>query len=512
MPHKSNLIKQELTLGVAVLLIAAAFRLNSLTYGLEDICLTVAEEYWLYETAQSSSLYTWNIAPVGVLPNLSGRSAPAPLVTGEPRTSERILIRFVGVGVGLLTIALVLRLARGIGAQWGWLAGLYMAVAPWFVAADRWMIRFDSAAFVITLCLYALWCSTHVSRQWQRRAFASLSDLSALSLLVVAPPLWWLTVLLLFVQAHPNWRRLMFILAMGVVLIPALQSPELWLQAAAQWDTGVVAGLLIVGIILALWLRPQLLRWQAIALAIFVMATGGVTLAQNAAHFVPNDREWVLIRWLQNRIPDDTVIQFDDNIWNIHPIVACPIGANIRFQAQSMIVPFFDVREMQEPYFIVTTDEIVVADSPYRNIVEERYWIGRELAFSNPVDIAYANIFYLLNYELVTPQLSAGAIADVRIDYQFGADITPDVLAYAGFIHVTPANAPEGRQWVNISVPFFEESGNTGARRLMLNQHIRFALPESIPVGSYDVRFGLFNFQTGQAIGNVVIIGQIRVR
>ncbi|MEP6989247.1 MAG: hypothetical protein ABI970_26845 [Chloroflexota bacterium] len=115
-------------LAVFVLLIATAFRLHSVTYGLSDVCLTVPDEYWLYETSQPVSLYTWNIAPRGVLVNIPGRVQSAPLVTPETTLIDRLYSRLIGCAAGLLTVALLMCFGRKLRTSWWWLAGLFMAV------------------------------------------------------------------------------------------------------------------------------------------------------------------------------------------------------------------------------------------------------------------------------------------------------------------------------------------------------------------------------------------------
>jgi hypothetical protein len=64
---------------------------------------------------------------------------------------------------------------------------------------------------------------------------------------------------------------------------------------------------------------------------------------------------------------------------------------------------------------------------------------------------------------------------------------------------------------VNISDPFFAESGNTGSRRVMLNHHLRFSLPPTIPAGVYAVRLGIFNVYTGEKVGEELILGELVV-
>jgi hypothetical protein len=126
------------------------------------------------------------------------------------------------------------------------------------------------------------------------------------------------------------------------------------------------------------------------------------------------------------------------------------------------------------------------------------------------VDVSFGDWVHLLGYEVLTPTLAPAGLVDVRIDYQFGANITPDVLAYAAFIHITPQDDPL-RNWANITDPFFAESGNTGSRRVMLNQHIRFSLPPDIPSGVYHVRFGIFDIYTGTPVREALTLGEIRV-
>jgi hypothetical protein len=147
---------------------------------------------------------------------------------------------------------------------------------------------------------------------------------------------------------------------------------------------------------------------------------------------------------------------------------------------------------------------------PHVTPIADRYWIGRSLKLTRPVDIDFGGLVYLLSYEIMTPTVTPSGILDIRVDYQFGANITPDVLAYAAFVQVTPADDP-ATNWANVTDAFFEESGNTGARRVMLNHHIRFSLPPEIPPGAYDVTYGIFNLYSGERLGDSLLLGTITV-
>ena len=173
-------------------------------------------------------------------------------------------------------------------------------------------------------------------------------------------------------------------------------------------------------------------------------------------------------------------------------------------------VRFFDIRDMKTPYYLVSTDPTAVAKMPYVSQIADSYWVGRGLDMKNAVDIGFGDLVYLLNYEILTPTAKPSYTINVRIDYQFGPNITPDALRYAAYVHVTPKDDPTTNR-VNYTDPFFEESGNTGSRRVMLNHHLRFALPPDIPTGSYDIRFGIFDVYSGNRLGDEIMLGEVLV-
>ncbi len=496
---------------VLILLIGAALRLHDISYGLSDVCLTPPDERWLYDAYQPASLYAWDVAPHGALEYLPGRVESAPLASADTPPLDRFVLRLLAVAAGLLTTAIILRLGHNLRANGWWLVGLFIAAAPWFVAADRWTVRFAPGLFALAISLFALWKSDRLPAGWPRDLAVIVQTCAALSLLLLAPPLWWLTIALLLIQPRPRWRWTTFLFLSELLLIPVLQSPELWLAALPNWDVSVIAACILIGLLIILWRYRRLSRFQQAVFLVIVVIVGGMTLYQDAQLVTPSADQWQLIHWLQARIPDDSVVQFDSATWRLASIVACPAGANLRFTAQSAPVPYFDKRDLATPYYSVSAQPDTVADMAYVTSIGDDYRVGRSLKLSHPVDVNFGDLVYLLGYDIITPTVSPSGMVDLRIDYQFGAHITPDVLAYAAFVHITPANDP-ATNWANYSDPFFAESGNTGSRRVMLDHHIRFTLPSTIPDGTYDLRYGIFNQSTGATVGDPVLLGTITVK
>lgn len=494
-----------------ILFLAFGFRLWHWNAGLSDICLMPAEEIWLNAPFQPTSLYAWNVTPQGALPNIRGQiDASGPITLS---VSDRLLLRFSGVMAGMVLVALTLRLARRLGSQWGWLAGLLVAVAPPFVTADRWIVRFDLATLTVAMSLFLL-TEQQLRRGWLGGLLARLQVLTALMLLLIAPPLWWLALGLILLQPRLDWRWATFVLFSGLVIIPGLRTPEHWLAAAASWDVGALAACIWAGMALALWRWPRLSGLQQGGMMITILLTASLTLVTELQRHTPSPAEWELIRWLHNRLPDDAIVRFDSDTWPLVDAVACPAGVDRRFQAQSMPVRFFDVRSLPEPDYVVTTQPDGVAGLPYTTSIAGQFSIGRSLNLANPVDIGFGDLISILSYQLITPEVRAGELVDIRLDYQFGPQITPDALAYAAFLHITEPNNP-GEKWVNIADAFVEESGNTGSRRIILNHRIRVPLPIDIPAGTYDVLYGINQVYTGERLlwfgGDLLTLGQVRV-
>jgi len=502
--------RRDIAIATLIILLGAYLRLRLVTYGLSDVCLTPSAETWLFDETQSTSLYRWNIAPPEAFENIPGRIPmdAAALVDASTRAGDRLLLRLASLACGLLVTALTLHIGRRLRADWwGW-AGLLVAVAPWQIAADRWTVRFDLAALMVALSIALL---IHAHRR--RSASPAWHHGAAISLLWIGAPLWWLTGVLLWVHPRPNWRWIVFSVIALVVLIPGMQSPQTWLLATQQWDVGALAAVALALILLALWVRRRIgrLRWLLVPIAVVMSA---FTLAADRQWITPDDAEWTLIRWLQTRIPDDAVIQLDGELYALSWIVTCPAGAKVDYQLQAQPVPFFEARALETPYYQVSLDAEAVAQMPYTTKIAERYYVGRSLELPHPIDIAFGDLIYVLSTDIRTPTVPQAGTLDIRIDYQFGANITPDSLAYAAFIHLTEPNAPD-KKWAEYTDPFVEESGNTGSRRVMLNHHARMALPPDIPPGSYDVLYGIYNVYTGERLpsseGDILKLGTIQV-
>src|SRR5258708_222757 len=128
----------RLSLAVLILLLAAAMRLDHVTYGINDVCLTPSEEFWLWDSPQVSSVYAWDVQPVVNEVPIDPR-----VRTAATSNDSWALLRVIGALAGLITVALTVRLALDLGSNWWILAGLVAAFAPPLVAADRWLGRFD---------------------------------------------------------------------------------------------------------------------------------------------------------------------------------------------------------------------------------------------------------------------------------------------------------------------------------------------------------------------------------
>ena len=508
----------RLFIAVSLLLLAVALRLHLASYGIAnrselDPCLTPAEEVWLYDAYQGASLYRWNISPNGAQTRLPDRVLSEPLVSAITPPYDVFFFRLAGVGLGVLTLALTIHTGIRLKSNWWSLAGLFVAVAPWFIAADRWTVQFDAATLCISLssvCL--LHCYHHRGEKWHPLVWIQIA--SALSLWLVAPPLWWLSLGLILLQPLEKWRFVIFVSTVMFVTIPALQTLEHWLYAAQRWDSGTLSACVWALLAVSLWRWRVFPRVLISLITVVVVLIGVIGLWNTRAYIVPSDQQWTLIRWLQDRLPADTVVSFDSETWLLHPLVACPAHIDLHFQPQSEVVPYFEVRQLLDADYVVTANADRVADMPYVYTIAERFYVGRNLDIPNPTDVGFGDLVYILSSELGTPTVSPESLLDIRLDYQFGAALTVDALRYVAFVHVTEPDDP-ATKLVDYSVPLFEESGNFGARNIVLNAHIRVPIPMSARAGTYDILIGFFDVYTGERLmwsnGDSLLIGQVLV-
>jgi hypothetical protein len=508
-------------IAVTILLVAAALRFSHSSYAHDQICLTVPQEAWLYDVGQASSLYAWDVTPpTSVTVEDLEHSQSYPRIRTALVTSDALLLaRFGGALSGLITVALTLHLAVRLQSNWWWVAGLFVAVAPWFVEADRWVIRFDPAILAVAMCVTALvFSARNTLPDRMRTGLAVIGTLAALSLLLLAPPLWWLAAGLLLLQTRRNWRLALFITISLVISVPALRSPLHWLNAVSEWDTGATAACVWGLLSLGLWhfrRFEQPVRW---ALAGSVLIAGAVTLFNLLRLPSPMPVEWELVGWLQERIPDNSLVRFDRATWHLAPVVSCPLGAHIVIDSQPIPASLPSLpgrRDMLPADYIVTTNPEVISGSSFVHDLGNGYYIGREIELPNPVDIRFGDLIYVIGYELITPQAKPGELVDVRLDFQFTSMVTVDALAYSAFFHVIVPGQP-AEKVAEFSLPFIQEFQVAGPRQLVLNDHYRFPLPTDTPPGTYEIIFGIFDVYSGERLrwvnGDTLSLGQLDVR
>lgn len=491
----------------AILLLAGGLRLYRATYGYSDVCRTPPAETWLYDKPQVTSLYATQLRTPGV-------AAPEDTLLATPRertaitsTEETLLLRLIGAVAGLLPVALALRLARLLRANWWPLAGLVVAAAPWFVESDRWLVRFDPAPLAVAVSITALALGySHPTN----RALRWISSFAALSLLLVAPPLWWLAIGLILLQPRPDWRFVAFVLIVGLVAFPALQSLLHWFGAAARWDVGATAACAWVLLALALWRFRCLSFVYRGALLAAVIVAGGVSVWNAASLPVLSPAQTALVAWLQARIPDGARVNFDSAAWNAAWVAACPMGANVDFIPQRQ-----HSRDVVPPDYIVTTNRDDLSESSFVYDLGSGFYVGRQRVLPQPMDVPFGDLLHVLSAQLVTPQVAPGGLVHVRLDYQLSATVTADALRYSAFIHVIPPGQP-AEKVVDYNFPLVEELAFFAPRLVIPSQHYRFTLPENTKPGLYEVIFGIYDGYSGARLatpdGDTLTIGQLDVR
>jgi hypothetical protein len=488
-------------LSLAILLIATALRLYGTTYGYDEACLAIPDEYWLHESTQVSSAYTWDIDPDTTATSFRESIVADPL--------RLVILRILGALSGVITVALTVRLAQELRTSWGWLAGLLVAAAPWLVSTDRWIVRFDLATLVVAVSsLMLLWS---YRRPNPPRWIVWLQLGSALSLLLIAPPLWWLAAALIALQPQTKWREVLFVGLLQFALFPALQSPLHWLNAVFTWDMGATAACVWGLMALAMW-RWRSLEAVGLGIVSLLIVLSIFTTVWNIYHLPrPIAREWELVHWLQERLPDDVIVQFDPATWHLNPVVACLVQAKLRVtpigNRISMVLPPQSYRPLT-PDYIVTVDEQIANEAPFVYSLDSGFYVGRALQLPMPVDVNFGDLFYLLSYQLVTPTVPPGGLVDVRLDLQFSPDVNADILNYGVFVHITLPGRP-GDKVVNYNVSLVASPEDFAPRRLRLNQHHYVVLPTTLPSGKYDVIVGFFKPATGEILGTPMMIGQI---
>jgi len=509
-------------ISLVILLLAAAFRLVGISYGDNVPCLALPHEDWLYDEPQVSSLYSWDVRPIfneneEIMDNPLVRTVfPADETSGD---NTLLFVRMLGAIVGVLAVALMMKFALLVRSHAWWLAGLFVAVGWWFIAADRWVIRFDFAVLAVAFSAIGL-LRLHQNPERGRWLYTWLHIGGALSLLLIAPPLWWLALGLILIHRQFNWRVMAFLLAAGIIAVPALQSPIHWIEATQQPDIGVSAAAVWLGIAFILWYWEKFNPWLLAAGTALVLLIAGYSVLQMASLPRPTAPEWELVNALQAHIPDGAIVRLDEAAWHLHPVIACPRANPIQFEAQPqpLFRPYLPGvrREPQTPDYIVTVDQANLdSEDPDYEFSVGDYLIGRMVEIPNASDVLFGNYLRVMGYEVLTPELRPLEMLDVRLDFQFSADLDEEISIHSMFIHMIPPGQP-GDQIINRSVSISEEmTGLIMPRGYALNQHIRAPIPPDTEPGTYDIIFGIFNAFTGEraesAQGNALLLGQVEI-
>ena len=497
-----------LPLTVFILLVGAGLRLQGLVYGLDQLCLTPSAEAWLYDPEQVSSIYTWRDGPV----ELADRALSLPAGTRAflPGPVDLLWGRTAGVWAGLITIALTISIGRKSRSALWPLLGAAVAVTPWFVVADRWVVRSDFGLLLVALNLWGLLHTQgqpaqHVIWRW-------LHPLSAGLLLLVAPPLWWLAAILIAVAPPVPWTKLVFLALGGVVVFPTLRDPLAWWQSAKSWDVGMIAVCVWAVLMLGAWYwrRPApAVRWVLAVVAVLL----GVYSATTAVRFPrPTVAEWTLVHYLQDHIPDRAVVYFDEKTWPLNTVIACPLDADILYDPRPVPVerPINpDPRTAPPPDYVVAVDQSALPADAFVQQVADHYWVGRTSFLTNASDLSFGEQLRLLDYEIVTPVIGPGDMIDIRLSVQYTPQVAVKVLGYSLFVHVTQPGQP-GEKLVNFNRGLVEAFGDPTERRIVENYHLYVDTPRDAPPGTYDVLWGVFDVPAGQPVGTVML-GQVTV-
>jgi len=497
---------------IPVILLGFSLRIINITQDLHPnltheqvMCLTPTEEQWLYHHPESSSLYGWDrtreLSPTP--PDFTQRTA----LTSQ---ADMLLARLIGALIGVLIIALTISIARKAQSNTMWLLGLLVAGAFWFVASDRWVVQFDFALLCVSLSVWAQYC---VSQTWGR----SIQGISSIALLLIAPPLFWLVPFLLVRYWSQTWRWAFATFGTMIILLPTLQSPFHWWLSVQQPDIAITATLIWLALIAFVLWQPT---WSIIGrlfLSIFVLITTIYSFWVVLTAPLPSLEEWDLIYTLQNTIADGNIVRWDEHTANLAPIVTCSVGANLQFTESEWVV----LREYRAgaypvspiPHLVIThadnaQDELNTQEVNFQHSVSE-FVIGRTINVPNPTRHAFDDLVTLIGYDLPT-EVSSQSILRLRLDFQLGLNISPDILGYAYYLQVASTSQRDS-VIINHTYLFENFTGQLAPRGYLLNHQIAELVPADA-VGDYDIWFGVYNIFTSDRLeGSELLLGQITI-
>lgn len=465
-------MKNSVTI-VFVLLLAVALRGVDAFYAVGEVCLMPPAEYAFY-TGDSFAL--------------------APALLGD----SAYVLRWLGVLLGVISVALTLAIAQKLRVGQGVWAGAVVAVAPYFVHADRWLLASDGALLYLALGVWGLVIHRqHAHKRWAYGLFIA----GTAGGLLFAPMLWWILIGLWFV-GNAKGQDVAFALGMVALVVILARQPFAWLGQAGGWDAGVTASIawlaLLAFVALRRTLAPVLLR----------LAYGGVgvafVLSAVSLWQLPrlNEEDWAIVRALQDSIADDSVVAFDRALAPLAPVVACPMGANIR-------MTWHTLGDFLPNDATSTAPNDTVQRAPVTNpalhaqAIASDVTLIRHISVPNALVLPFGEQVRLLGFELQPTTASAGNLLDLRLDWQFTSNLNEQASVYAGFIHVTLPNQPAEKVFEH-TYPFIGEMSNVRPRAYQLNQHVRLIVPD-LPAGAYDVIFGVYDTIERRELGRVFI-------
>jgi hypothetical protein len=489
---------------ISVFFLAMGLRVSALDVGLSQVCLTPSEEYWLYNPYQLPSAYQ---------PDLRWQVRDDVFVaTGNTQrvfateANDLLILRYLGILVGMLTVALSIRLARHLQSSWLGLFTMLVAVGTWFVVTDWFVVRYDMAllcvAIAVNLQLIARRRPLTITLSWAH-------DVSALALLWVASPLWWLSIVLLVLNPQRQWSRIGFILMAMFIMLPSMRLPVVWLEAAQSWDSGVGVVMVWLALVGAMLYWRKMVWWvNALGwlVVLFSIVLNLITL-NNLPR--PTETEWRVIQQVQNQIHNGALLELDRNTWHLTDAILCPMSADLQIQVRGendvLSVRPYDYRlSTQDPLNPLPSDPIL-----HRTDLGDGYLLFRRLDLPNPTTFAFGNQLYLLGYQIMTPQVLPEQVVDIRLDLQMSNQVNENITVLTAFVHITQVGSP-GDKVFEMSLPLTEVLGDVTRREQNLNRHIRFSLPLRVPSGHYDVIFGVYNSVEGREEGRITL-GQLSV-
>lgn len=120
-------------------------------------------------------------------------------------------------------------------------------------------------------------------------------------------------------------------------------------------------------------------------------------------------------------------------------------------------------------------------------------------AIQHPVDVRFGEAIRLVGYDLNTDQPAPGEPLDLRFYWQ--ADQTP-ARNYSLFVHLTSEDAVEplaqtdgAPARVERLTLSWDDPGET-----LISQSFQLVVPADLPTGDYQLRIGLYDFQTGERL------------